>query len=198
MKNEFNSPEYWDTVYKNERGSGKRRIDNERLQYVINTMKTYDDAHPHDKPHSFLDVGCGNGEMMRLVHADLPDWRMYGVDITRETIDWAMTVDLGFKYTLGTAYELNFGEIFDVVFCGETLEHLEDPTTAIYQMLKVIKPGGVLVCSVPNEGNNRSPEHIQEFTVFDALKMTTDGDMSKLVDVSVKCNGISTIWTTLK
>ena len=38
---------------------------------------------------------------------------------------------------------------FDAVVCGEVLEHLDDDRTAIREFARVLKPGGVLVASVP-------------------------------------------------
>ena len=194
----LNSEQYWDEIYKSERGTGKRRIDNDRLGYLVGEMKNFQSTHPHEGTYRLLDVGCGNGELMRLLHAEMPEWKLFGVDITPETIAWASQIDPNFDYRKMSALDLTFSEgYFDIVFCGETLEHLESPEAAIYQMKRVLKPEGNLICSVPNEGNNRSPEHLREFTVWDALKLT-DTDMSKITNLNVKCNGISTIWTWLK
>jgi 2-polyprenyl-3-methyl-5-hydroxy-6-metoxy-1,4-benzoquinol methylase len=194
----LNSEQYWDEIYKSERGTGKRRIDNDRLGYLVGEMKNFQSTHPHEGTYRLLDVGCGNGELMRLLHAEMPEWKLFGVDITPETIAWASQIDPNFDYRKMSALDLTFSEgYFDIVFCGETLEHLESPEAAIYQMKRVLKPEGYLICSVPNEGNNRSPEHLREFTVWDALKLT-DTDMSKITNLNVKCNGISTIWTWLK
>lgn len=194
---QINDTLFWDGVYEAELGSGKRRIDNERWDYLAETMKEAQTRTPDIG--QLLDVGCGNGEMMRLIHAILPDWKLTGIDITPKILAWARNVDPLFNYQVMPATEITLErDFYDVVFCGETLEHLDNPELAIEQMFKVLKPTGRLVCSVPNEGNNRSPEHLREFTVFDALKMTTVGDMTRLVDVNVKCNGISTIWTTKK
>lgn len=193
----LNSGDYWDQVYIQERGSGKERIDGERLKFLIGSMKDWHSRNPQITRPMFLDVGCGDGELIRKVHAALPEWDLYGVDITPQTIAWAATVDPQFHYSVANAYELQFSPgMFNVVFCGETLEHLEQPEAAIENLFRVTTPGGYVVCSIPNEHNNYSPEHINEFTVFDAMKLTTKGDLSKLVDVAVKCGGLSTIWTT--
>lgn len=195
----LNSGDYWDQVYVNERGSGKERIDNERLQFLVGAMRDWHQYSPQIERPTFLDVGCGDGELMRKVHAALPTWDLYGVDITPQTIGWAQTVDPTFHFSVANAYELPFPPLtFNVVFCGETLEHLEQPEAAIDQMFNTLTPGGYLVCSLPTGHNNYSPEHINEFSVFDAMNLTTKGDLSRLVNLDVKCGGISTIWTTRK
>jgi ubiquinone/menaquinone biosynthesis C-methylase UbiE len=41
------------------------------------------------------------------------------------------------------------GGIFDVVICSEVLEHIEDNQTAVAELVRVLKPGGDLVVTVP-------------------------------------------------
>ncbi len=40
---------------------------------------------------------------------------------------------------------------FDVVSCFEVLEHLDDPAGALGEMARVLRPGGSLLLSVPND-----------------------------------------------
>jgi SAM-dependent methyltransferase len=39
---------------------------------------------------------------------------------------------------------------FDVAVCGDILEHLKEPRRVIDQIYQWLKPGGLIVCSVPN------------------------------------------------
>ena len=39
--------------------------------------------------------------------------------------------------------------IFDLVLCSETLEHIPDVDRALSEMYRILKPGGTLLCSVP-------------------------------------------------
>lgn len=193
--NNINSPEYWDQIYLDEWGSGKRRIDHERLEFLIGGMRDWHQYHTNERGR-LLDVGCGNGELLRLVHATLPEWEMNGIDITAKTIAKAQGCDPGFKYREGNIYDLPYGEEFPVVFCGETLEHLDHPEDAIKQLARVTLPGGYLICSLPCNHNNYSPEHQNEFTVWDAIKLTQP--YGELINIDVKCGGLSTIWTIKK
>jgi SAM-dependent methyltransferase len=55
---------------------------------------------------------------------------------------------------VGDLHALRFAdETFDAIVCGEVLEHLEDDATAAEELARVLRPGGVLVASVP--GNPR-------------------------------------------
>lgn len=42
-------------------------------------------------------------------------------------------------------------ETFDFVFSSHCLEHLVDPETGLKTWMRVLKPGGFLICSVPDE-----------------------------------------------
>mgnify|MGYP005988790825 CR=1 FL=1 len=43
------------------------------------------------------------------------------------------------------------GKLFDVIFCTEVLEHLKDPHRHLKEIKKMLKPGGKLLVSLPNE-----------------------------------------------
>lgn len=52
------------------------------------------------------------------------------------------------------ALDLPFAnDVFDVVFCGETIEHLIDPDHLLDEMHRVLKPGGLLILTTPNIAN---------------------------------------------
>jgi SAM-dependent methyltransferase len=50
----------------------------------------------------------------------------------------------------------------DFLFCTETLEHIPDPTAAVHEFLRVLKPGGWLMIQSPNAHRlrNLNPFHI--------------------------------------
>lgn len=51
---------------------------------------------------------------------------------------------------VASVYELPFkDEEFDIVLCCSVLEHLEDPRKAIAEMMRVLKPKGRIIVSVP-------------------------------------------------
>lgn len=41
-------------------------------------------------------------------------------------------------------------ESFDVILCGDVLEHLNDPWTVVSKLVGLLKPGGTMIISVPN------------------------------------------------
>lgn len=111
---------------------------------------------------SVLDVGAGVGHWGRLLGSVLsPEATLVGID--REPA-WVAEAtrrahDLGladrFRYEQGCAEALPFPDAdFDLVTCQTLLIHVSDPEMVVREMLRVTKPGGLIVVSEPN---NRAP-----------------------------------------
>jgi len=96
-----------------------------------------------------LEVGCGAGHLL----ARVPAGRRFGVDLSHVLLQRARG-RLGADAALaqGDAIEWPFpSDTFERVYCSEVLEHLPDPATALDEIRRVLKVGGVAVLSVPNE-----------------------------------------------
>jgi len=105
-----------------------------------------------------MDVGCGLGFLGRNY------WRYFGegghyigVDVSpdllerarKESSEWADGGEVSF--TVGNAYDLPFADsITDAVMCQTLLMHLQDPVRALREMIRVVKPGGVVICQEPD------------------------------------------------
>ena len=87
-----------------------------------------------------LDIGCGNGLLLRRYQA--AGWSVAGVD----PAPWAQTAD----YPLFADVAQAPRESYDVVMCTSVLEHIPDPAGMVTAALAVARPGGVLYMSVPN------------------------------------------------
>jgi len=94
-----------------------------------------------------LDLGCRYGALTR---AYLEGNAVVGVDVDREAL--AEAAALGIETVWADLDEpLPFpGESFDCVVIGEVLEHLRFPEQAMAEARRVLRPGGLVVGSVPN------------------------------------------------
>ncbi len=104
-----------------------------------------------------LDVGCGNGFLRSL---GFPDAIGMDIRLSRAVTVRASAESLPFR-----------DQIFDLVFAGEVLEHLNAPAQALNEWTRVLRTGGSLCLSTPNgrlvklKGNH--PEHKHLFTAGD-------------------------------
>jgi SAM-dependent methyltransferase len=94
-----------------------------------------------------LDVGCGPGtitcDLARLV---VPG-RVIGVDAAPEVVARAETGQRpdNLSFEVADVYRLPFEDAsFDVVHAHQVLQHLSEPVAALREMLRVLRPGGVV------------------------------------------------------
>jgi len=96
-----------------------------------------------------LDVGCGDGQAA-VAWMNGRGSEYVGVDVSEEAVARARSIGLDARH-IEDASALPFEpNSFDVVVCLEVLEHLFAPAEAATEILRVLKPGGVLVATVPN------------------------------------------------
>jgi ubiquinone/menaquinone biosynthesis C-methylase UbiE len=111
-----------------------------------------------DGVRSVLDVGSGVGHWGRLLAGVLPpDATLVGVEREPRWVEEATEraaeagLDDRFRYRVAGAEELPFeDESFDLVTCQTLLIHVADPPHVIGEMMRVTKPGGLVVASEPN------------------------------------------------
>jgi len=99
-----------------------------------------------------LDVGCSSGYLARplsergnaIVGLELDP------DAAREAEAWCERVLVGDVETMPLPFE---SASFDVVLCGDVIEHLRDPRAALRRFRPLLREGGRLVVSTPNVAN---------------------------------------------
>ena len=105
---------------------------------------------------SFLDVGCGIGRNSYWPHS-------YGaalslsIDIDRHTLAAARENLSSFgnaEVEFRSAYAIDEADRFDIAFSIGVIHHLDEPDTAIREMKKALKPGGILLVWLYGYENN--------------------------------------------
>lgn len=111
------------------------------------------------KPRVVADISCGTGygipELGRISQT------VIGVDSSQEMIGIALKKISEGSKSLKVKFlkrdldcddltpEIEPGSV-DAVVSFETLEHLVDPDRAVSQFSRILRPGGIFICSVPN------------------------------------------------
>jgi ubiquinone/menaquinone biosynthesis C-methylase UbiE len=96
-----------------------------------------------------LDVGTGTGLVAHLVAAKVSPGSVIGIDLSDRMLSIARSKKGRNLQFLGMAAErLVFKpETFDLVTMGEALAYLADPTEALAESHRVLRPGGTLAVS---------------------------------------------------
>ncbi len=104
-----------------------------------------------------LEVGCGGGDTLSFLKSSGRCEWVGGIEIFHEAAANAKgKVDVVLEGSI-EEIKLPFDEgSIDVVLCLDVLEHLIDPWSAIHRMHSLLRPGGLLICSIPNIRNFRA------------------------------------------
>lgn len=100
------------------------------------------------RPKAF-DIGCGCGGLMKLL---APRFDVTGLDmspIARDYCGRRGLVALDGSLPDQLPFSASRGELFDLIVMSEVLEHVEQDRAAVEAVVKILRPGGLLICTVP-------------------------------------------------
>ncbi|HUB01681.1 MAG TPA: class I SAM-dependent methyltransferase [Terriglobales bacterium] len=101
------------------------------------------------KPCEFvLEVGCGTGNVLRVLERACPNSTVIGMELWLEGLRYART-RTGAALVQGDIRNLPFSRPFDLVGMFDVLEHLSDDEETLRLVHRSLRPGGVLVLTVP-------------------------------------------------
>jgi len=108
---------------------------------------------------SVLDVGCGPGTKLVMLHRVFPHVRITGVDLPEAIAYCRRTHDFGdWKVEdFDSAVSSGSGEA-DLVICSDVIEHLADPDILLDYLKKRCAPGGRIVLSTPERDALNGPQ----------------------------------------
>lgn len=133
----------------------------------------YEHAIPFVKDKVIADIGCADGYGTTYL-ADYAK-SATGVDYSAETVALASQKHKHkshLNFVQSSVPPLPFNdESLDVVTSFQFIEHIEQRLSFIKEVYRVLKPGGVFLCTTPNIKMSiaRNPFHVHEYT-FDEMK----------------------------
>ena len=94
-----------------------------------------------------LDLGCGTGEMMKMLLQSDDQRELYGIDLSEKMLSVAEGKLSGkVQLVLGDSEHLPFADnFFDVVYCNDSFHHYPAPENVIREVQRVLKPGGTFL-----------------------------------------------------
>lgn len=99
-------------------------------------------------PGRLLDVGCGNGQFLALMHSE--GWQVEGQELDPVAAERALKTH-GMRIRVGKLEDIGYpDDSFDAVVMSHVIEHVRDPIAILKECLRILKPRGMFVAITPN------------------------------------------------
>lgn len=151
----------------------------------------YEYASAYVKNKITADIGCADGYGTQFL-ADYSN-KTTGVDYSNETVKIANEKHknkTNLKFISSSVPPLPFEDnSLEVLTAFQFIEHIEDRLGFIKEVKRVLKPGGIFLCSTPNIKMSiaRNPFHVHEYT-FDEMKKEAGSIFDKIELYGVQGN----------
>ena len=127
------------------------------LEHGKNVSKFLDSI-TFDKPFSFLDVGCGNGWVVRKMARESYCKKAIGIDKSKKMIIQAKKkIDSNKEEFVHTDIESwKYRGNFDFIFSMEAIYYSDSIEDALKKIFKLLKPGGQFFCGTDFYTDNKA------------------------------------------
>jgi SAM-dependent methyltransferase len=120
-------------------------------------------------PGSILEIGCGTGFVLSALGRRFPDAALYGSEIFVDGLEVAAARLPDAELMQMDARFIPFRDEFDVIGAFDVLEHIEEDAAVLDQIREAVRPGGILVASVPQHRWMWTPaddyaHHVRRYT----------------------------------
>lgn len=117
-----------------------------RNEVITALLRQYSEAWPAG--FRVLEVGCGNGNVLRALEEACPRSQVVGMDLFSEGLVFARQRS-SCSLVRGDVERPPFGVQFDCVGAFDVVEHLPDDLRILRSLRELVRPGGVLLLTVP-------------------------------------------------
>lgn len=135
---------------------------------------------------SFLEIGCGTGFALAGIASAFPSAALVGAEIYNTGLQYAAHRIPGAQFMQMDARNMPFEAHFDALGAFDILEHIEEDSIALKQMFSALKPGGILIITVPQHPGLWSSQderacHVRRYTAT-GLKQKISSAGFEIVD----------------
>ena len=125
-----------------------------------------------------LDIGCGNGALLRAFAARFPGWSLEGTEFDAKNLPTLEKIP-GFAqlHTSKPLDQLPRG--YDLVSLVHVLEHLTDPLSWLRQVRELLSDGGLMLIELPYFVENPF-----ELAIYDRCTHFTQASLRRLVQAA--------------
>lgn len=132
-----------------------------------------------------VDVGCGTGDLARRLASSFD--RYVGADVVRHA---GFPPDVPFvEVDLDRGRVALDDGVADVVLCVETIEHVENPRALVRELTRLVRPGGFVLVTTPNQLSLHSKLGIvlrNEFPHFQEAQGLYPAHITALLEIDLR------------
>jgi ubiquinone/menaquinone biosynthesis C-methylase UbiE len=139
------------------------------------------------KGTSVLDCGCGPGTITLGIASAIEPGIVTGIDFSESQIEKARSNAAeqsirNVAFQTASCYSLPFSDsFFDCIFCHALMEHLSQPTKALKELFRVLKPDGYVGICSPDFGGlllaPSSDELAAAISAYTSMQEANGGDL---------------------
>jgi 2-polyprenyl-3-methyl-5-hydroxy-6-metoxy-1,4-benzoquinol methylase len=130
------------------------------IKFVINQISKI-------KHHTLLDIGCGEGRIIKELELQNPNVQHTGIDISPTAIAFANSFTTKSNFLTHDITTSKYPDNFDIIISCEVIEHIspEKLDSYIKNISTSLKPGGYFIFTTPTTNVPTNKKHYQHFTL---------------------------------
>ena len=158
-----------------------------RRSVTIALLKEYLDCSIQQQ---ILDVGCGKGEISRIIKSTFPLAKIDAIDISVYAIEYSINTVPDINFFVGNATCFPFkSSYYDAIVCNNIYEHIENPISLLKNLQRSLKEEGVIIISTPNRYHIKNLFRcILGFPIVIPKYHVTEYSIGQLYDHHVYCH----------
>ncbi len=124
-----------------------------------------------------LDLGCGTGELTRMLADALPDASVTGIDASAEMLRESVQFErAGLRFYLQSIEEtLQSDEQYDLIFSNAAIQWVNDHPVLLPQIIARIRAGGQLAIQLPSNHHSFTHTGIRELAAREPYVTALNG-----------------------
>ena len=99
--------------------------------------------------HTFMEIGCGTGFVLSGIAKACPGVKLSGSEIFMAGLSYAAKRVPSARFMQMDARHVPFIDEFDVIGAFDVIEHIKEDEAVLFNMYQAVRPGGVLILTVP-------------------------------------------------
>jgi SAM-dependent methyltransferase len=130
-----------------------------------------------------LNAGCGEGLYSSLLESLPGVTCIENVDIATSSRVAALHPDPRNRFIQGSLTNLPYPDrTFDSCLCSEVIEHIPNHERAVEELARVLRPGGLLLTSVPQTPAPYDPAHVRQGFTFEEFGALLQSKGFRIID----------------